>query len=461
MINYEEYLSTIVNTRLIYNTIEEYEDKLDNHSLHNNGVKRCLNTKQKLRTAFRDFQVETLKLTTNQVDLEELLIDYKHAWNFYSENLSRRRNPMSYVHDLLRFYYPPYLSENLVKAKRTIFRKIVEEHINVPILILMLMKILPGYDSKEGNVYNISRKFSQITSLLQDFTSRNNTFSVFPAIIRAKDEGNKSRLKLIYYTTLILDSYKTFTASENLYDQFSFYKSIHVDLDIDGYWNQCSGELNCTIFWHIQHALNDGTYFISYWHKDSNNVLTGINFTMYLSETPDRKLMAYVLHPNAINQRIKCLPYSDRDNTWYESEFPCNEHPMHFNFKRTVSSQFWPNTFNITRVTDPLVIETYDKWFDTCEIKQLFSNLDYTFIPNLYAVTIDNLYIPINKDNTQFYKVPRTAYPGLENIQIGDLVGLMKMGDKEYIVFDELLLYVETTEEQLAKYNIQKVDYIE
>ena len=37
---YEEWLTTIANTRLLFNTVEEMENYLDNHSIHSNGIKR-------------------------------------------------------------------------------------------------------------------------------------------------------------------------------------------------------------------------------------------------------------------------------------------------------------------------------------------------------------------------------------------------------------------------------------
>ncbi|EEX53737.1 hypothetical protein HMPREF6745_0851 [Prevotella sp. oral taxon 472 str. F0295] len=53
---YEEWLTAIANTRLLFNTMAELEDWLDNHSLHNNGVKRSFKSVQRMREPF-----ETLK----------------------------------------------------------------------------------------------------------------------------------------------------------------------------------------------------------------------------------------------------------------------------------------------------------------------------------------------------------------------------------------------------------------
>ena len=76
---YEEWLTAIANTRLLFNTMAELEDWLDNHSLHNNGVKRSFKSVQRMRAAFRDLK-EQVRLDTDEViDLEELLAEYRHA----------------------------------------------------------------------------------------------------------------------------------------------------------------------------------------------------------------------------------------------------------------------------------------------------------------------------------------------------------------------------------------------
>ena len=53
---YEEWLTTIANTRLIYNTMDELEKTLDNYSIHSNGIKRCFKKKKKMRSAYRDLK---------------------------------------------------------------------------------------------------------------------------------------------------------------------------------------------------------------------------------------------------------------------------------------------------------------------------------------------------------------------------------------------------------------------
>ena len=456
---YQEYLCSIINARLFFNTIEEYEDKLDNHSLHNNGVRRCLDTPQKIRSAYRDFKVEAIKLTRGQIDLDNLMEDYKIAWDFYRKYFSRRRNPIDLAKELLRYIYPPYSQENLNDAKKDIFEDIVNQKINVTLLLLMILKALPGYESKEGNVFNISRIYRNVLDFLEDYTKDNQLFNTIPAIKKADEENHKSRLTLIYHTEVILDVYYSYYTSKDCYDQSLLMKQSVVNLDLDGFWNNSNDEGKTTSFWQIERALNDGTYFVTSWHKNSDNVLCGIRFTVLLIETTDHKLMAYVMHPQAIKHRIEGKPYTDEDHAWFESPMPKIDNPDNLMFERVMDSNVWCTSINITRVTNDALIETYDKWFDSYKTFMKYEQYNYHLKPSLYAITQNHLYIQIGK-SSRYYQIPSDVYDGLKNVKLNDLVGIMTMNDKEYIVFDELLLYIEINDEELERYNIKIVDSI-
>lgn len=78
----------------------------------------------------------------------------------------------------------------------------------------------------------------------------------------------------------------------------------------------------------------------------------------------------------------------------------------------------------------------------------------------MYAITKDHIYIPTENDG-EYYQVPKAACEGLDKVQFGDSVGTMRMGNKIYIVFDEILLYIPTTPEELEHYGIERVTRIE
>ena len=103
-------------------------------------------------------------------------------------------------------------------------------------------------------------------------------------------------------------------------------------------------------------------------------------------------------------------------------------------------SSVWKKQINHTRCTDPDVVAQYDRRIKTdCTIENKYRNLEYTFTINLYAVTATHLYIQTDKE--------------------GDVCTLV-MGNKTYLVFDELLLFIRTTREELPRDGIEKVSQI-
>lgn len=459
-VKYEEWLTTIANTRLIHNSMEELEQFLDNRSIHSNGIKRCFVTKQKMRAAYRDLKVEVEDQTDGMINLDRVLFHYKKAWNFFRDNLYRRANPEQVAVEILSYCLPPYKSDGISAKKATIYKEIREQEINVPLLILMLLKVIPGYDSKEGDVTEISHQYEKVMQLLEEFVGNASQFNLLPTITRAREEQKKTRLMLLYYIQQILDTYESYTDSDNLYELANNIKENSVNLDIVGYWNECGGKLLYTDFWQIEDALAYGTYFMTHWHKDSENNLTGIRYSLFIVEGTEGNLIYYLLHPEAIKHRMKGLQYGDTDQVWYQTDM-LDEAPNELPLQRLMFSGVWPSNISLTRCSDDKVISTYEKWLNhDCQIVKPYQHLEYEFHPNLYAITPTHLYIP-SENEGEYYKVPKSSYEGFERIQLSDNVGTMTMNGKTYLAFDEFMLYINTSKNELKKYEIERVNCIE
>ncbi len=454
---YEEWLSVIANTHLVYNTDEELEQFFGVNSIRSNNIKRCFSKPQKLRAAFRDLKEEVGIETDGFIDLEQMMEDYKKTSTFFRQNLHRRKNPQKVAWEFLSRYYPPYDKSAMRGKKAEIYNQIIEQEIDVPLLIMMLLKVLPGYNSTDGEIKDMSRLYEDTLQYIEGFTGDEFSSYLLPLLTKAR-EARKSRLTLYSYLTQILDTYETFANPENLYGLSDYSKTVSVDLDIEGFWNECKGEPITSDFWYIEHALQEGTYFMTHYTKKSDNLLTAIRLTLHVIKESDR-LIFYFLHPKAIMQRIKGNQFGDSDQVWYQSGI-LDSHPSEMQLLRRGYSAQWPFKAVLSRCSDGAV-KKYEEWInDVCKIENPFKHLEYEFYANLYAITKSHLYIPSENDG-EFYKVPRNSMEGFENIKLDDMVGTLTMDGKVYLAFDEFLLYIATTKSELRKYGIERVDHIE
>lgn len=451
---YIEWLTTISNTRLIYNTMEELEKMLDNNSIHSNGILRSLPTLQRQRSAFRDLKEEVSIMTKGIINLERLLIDYQEAWAFYQKHLARRSDPEKIVQELINFAFPPYQEEELAPNKKSIYEMALSKGIDISILILLLLKVLPGCHSKSGDVTDMPLLYGKVLKQLEIVTQGKTIFQTIPAIIQAREEEYKSRITLLYHLKRILDTYESYGEEANIYGEADDFKRSSVTLDINGYWNECGGEANDTQYWSIEAASNAGVYFATHWRKDAGKQLVCIQYTLALFEDINHRLVAYMLHPESILHHMQGLPYGDSDHVWYVADMPETNCPDQLFLERLMSSTSWDAQIHLTRCRKREVIECYKKWEKHCEIVSPFAHLEYSFQTSIYAITQEHLYIA-SRNEGEYYKVPRDAFDGLEQITLNDVVGIMEMNGATYLAFDELMIYIPATKKELERYGIE------
>lgn len=457
---YEEWLTTIVNTRLLHNTAEEIESAMDNHSICSNGVKRSFSSERKMRSAYRDLKMEVVLMTDWHLSLDVVLEQYKEAWDFYKNNLARRKNPEEVALQMLSFFYYPYTKDGLSKKKLETFEQARKKNICIPFVIFMLLKIIPGYDSRNGDVRNMPQLCERAFQLLKTFTNGKTIFDFQSTFTRLYNEGIDNRLMLLYHFTNVLSLYESYAESQKLYETSSNMKQRLVNLHLDGYWNECAGSANSTEFWEIEPTCYTGIFFATHWHKSADNILTCIKYGMFTYEDDDRNLLVYMVHPESIKHRIKGLKYTDHDHTWYKAARPQSNTPDTLFLTRSITPSEWFPKINLTRVKDETVLKLYKTWKDKCEIDKRFADCDYVLDINMYAITQTHIYIPVSNKN-KYYKIPKNAHSGFEQIKFGDIIGTLTLDNKVYLAFDEFMLYIRTDKNELKKYGITIEDHIE
>ena len=454
---YEEWLTTIASTRLLFNTMAELENWLDNHSLHNNGVKRSFKSVQRMRAAFRDLK-EQVRLDTDEAeDLELLLGEYHSAWRFYEKHLSRRANPEELAFQLLQFCYAPAPPTNLNPRISQTFLQVQTERISTPFLIAFLLKAIPGYGSRDGDATDMPQKYETVMQLLERVTSNTPTFTLLPALAKAKQEQNKTRLMLIYHTREVLEIYNGLTHPQGIYDTVDYVKQQTMALDLDGFWNECEGRNEHTHFWQFVEADNNTGHFMYHWEKLADGTMRHTRFLVRFLCGEQGKCVANIMHPLAFWQHIQGHPYSDAVNTYYFVEKSKGKRPLKLNLLREFPCKEWPAKINLTRVTDETLNEQYANWIaHSKEVTALYPSAEYLFHPSLFAVSINYIYI-LSVIDDFLYRIPRDAHDGFERIKMGDNVGVLLMDNKAYLAFDELDIYLLIEPETLEKYGITQV----
>lgn len=458
---YKKWLATIANTRLVFNTTRELEAFYDVNAIHSNGILRCVpNTLQGVRSAFNDIMVEVYHQTEHNVELDDFMVRYEHTWEFYKEYLDRRSAPVKVAHELMAYCYAKKQDEVCahIKKQRAEIYELAhnDSDIDIPLLILMLLKALPGFDSKAGDVTNFNETYFNVLKELRTFVQNGPLLSVLPAIRRAENlpAERKTRIMLAYYTAVILNTYTRYIDPEHIYQTSDYLKRQSVSLELDGYWTPTSnGTFMGSEVWEIQAAINDGTYF-AYKLYRKDNVIYKERYIMFLSETDDERLQMYILHPESPARMIKGEPYLDKDQMWYLCDMP-EDCPDNLTFMRAIRSESWSEKISLTRISDEEA-EIIRKRNKNCRTKNPYADYEYTFIEGIAAITRNAIYIDAEAGSNRLYRVPRKGI--FENVAFNDRVGLLTMKGINYIAFDELWLFIPVASDKYNEYGIECVN---
>ena len=276
---YLEWLNTIANSRLLFNTIGELEDYLDNHNIHTNGIKRCYNTEQKVRAAFADlclYVAETAKMTSN--DFCILLDYYKKTSEFYQKRLSRRKNPDDIIKTILDNYFLNPERRNCSPSMNSIIQETIDNDIDIPILVLLLMRAWAGYESKDGDIVDLWERYKHTIDLLEDYSEEIGCQMPFPPMVSARNEVYKSRLTLAYHVRDIIEKARQFSDPDRIFR--SVHNARNLDMNIEGYWNECGGKAERTDFWLIEKTTNIGLYYAIKFNKMEGGKVERIRYSI-------------------------------------------------------------------------------------------------------------------------------------------------------------------------------------
>lgn len=509
--SYVEYLRAIRRTRLIYNEDITFGKHIDWFSdLAGMSAFR-------LRSTMFGLSYEAKTQTQNEVELEDLLDEYKRISDYYVSSLKR-----SYSFDLHKFdatrdqgkkekvfalldYMYAYEDEKKQQLEKILSGKKMsciiadadtikgnEDDYAIPILLLLLIGILPTYDSTLGDVKDIFNDYKILTDFLKEFAVQSASRQYFydtPYLTRYDTEMNIERqriLEKIKYgdesvtESIVLNRLRFIQLTKGFFDLLSKYanntaigdnyKNLEfVFPDLDGIWSDSEHEN--TDFWKFEQITNG--YFFYHFHLVSSSTpdvepyLTVARYEGYIiSENGENVL--YLVHPNTMYNLVKekrlteskLWSYIDMDSDqtklWKEKK-PTTITKL--SLTHLINSANWFTVSNFYRIKD---VAYYNHLLEKYEVVNEFRKEEYKLDLCLVAMTRDYLYFALDEsdlknlhashltDNNSLLKVPRSISDAYQNVTFNDAIGIVTFEDKTvYVGSSEHLLYQEITTEEL------------
>lgn len=519
--NYREKLQVILHTCLLYNSSEALGNHV-NYVLHgkgNKGFKDKNKSLPQLESIYNKLCVETSRNTDKQVDLDELLDNYKavsecwtssdklHLHRTYSCDLHKPNERHFQRNKILLFALLDYtLDKNdAIKKYTSIFNmnkyvKIAEEFeqysreilLFKPFIILLMTGLLPKYNSKQTTaekvlddlalLFDFLREYTQqaisIKNLhdliLEDLNLRINTINDHLLNENKKiDESPINRLTLIIATKNFFDFLKI---CSNKQEFGKHLKSLdYSSPDIEGIWTIFKGD--STNFWKFE-KLSQCYLLTNYDKKTDSNGKELLEYTSFACSIYQSTLtiskfegVIYMIQNNGNINNEKTISFivGLESVELGNGKNRIDKISLYSSSNKKSNDWFSPRLFYRVQKTD--------KRYKDCE--SMINNLplvkkdpeENISITELAFISRLFIYIPIDENDrmhmhiadiesqSTYLKVPKKLNPALQDVDLKSSFEIIVFEDKVYVVSLEHWLFFEiTTPEQRKELGIELVD---
>ena len=454
------YLRMIERTRLLKNTTEELEQLVGFSVGSGNSLARKGGKSLFIKDAIFRELAHIVKLQTG-LELQEVLDAYIGADRIY-ERMRNVVDPSLFCQHLVWYFYA---DAEVTDDIAGIIDKVETEQL--PILVLLVLKLLPHLSAKGGDVKNIDKDYRSLFDWLLETVNMNIMMHKLPLLTKIEDEIRHSpnimcRIHLINTAYQILNSYGALSTRERISISNRELLENQFDPEVDGIWTE--NELS-TVFWQFESIAN-GYHLYRYQVESAQKTLM---FTKYFIKFFHwgNDIMALVIHPHAIHYLVsgKSMPndlfaYLDCRIESYDK----NNQISAISFSRQSADGQWLDLKQLRRSEKEVFFQNLldDERYEKIDSH---ANDNYDFSISLAAITNDHIYF--YKDETTYYKVPKSLNGLLEEVGFNSNAGVMSFknaSDGEhttYIAFDDYNLYYNISTLQLmAEHQIEVVDNI-
>lgn len=454
------YLRMIERTRLLRNTTEELERLVGFSVGSGNGLVRKGGKSLFMKDAILRELAHIAKQETD-LDLQEVLDAYIGA-DRICERMRNVADPALFCQHLVWYFYSDTEATDDIAP---IIDKVEAEQL--PILVLLVLKLLPRLSAKGGDVRDIRQDYRRLFCWLSETVNRDIMMQKLPLLTQIEDEVRRHpdimrRIHLISTANQILNSFGALSTRERISLSNKELLENQFDPEVGGIWAE--NEFS-TVFWRFEGIANG--YHLYRYQADSSR--KSLVFTKYFMKFfhIGNDTMALVIHPHAIRYLVsgKKMPnnlfaYLD---CHIKADCEGNSDAVITFSPQSADGQWFP----LRKLRRSKKEDFFQSLLDDRQYEKTDSHAsdDYDFTISLAAITSDHIYI--SKDETTYYKIPKSLNGLLEEVGFNSNAGVMSFkntADGElatYIAFDDFNLYYDiSTKELMAEHQIEVVDSI-
>ena len=304
---YDDWLKTIVDSRLLFCTRKELGEHIGYASLASKSFKDLLGDNLfRKKAIFHELCDEVKILTDDFFDLEVEIKCYKRASDLYRERMQLKyfigkneEDRKKHAKALMEYVYGSHrLPVDIPSKVEKVFKMLYDEEfdqikieLGITYILLMVLKVLPPInDGHDVQLEKLHADYMDILSLMEEFLLEKGLDAMIDTNINMFKKKVKqlplfndklNRIFLVFTVDSILDGYYTFSHDEILNETTSELINDLLWPDIDGIWcndkRGKSGE-----FWKIEEVSN--TYFLYHYYIKEGHRLDCYKYEMYLSD---------------------------------------------------------------------------------------------------------------------------------------------------------------------------------
>ncbi|MCR5076764.1 MAG: hypothetical protein K6A82_01850 [Prevotella sp.] len=453
-------LQTIQNARLLFNTDEELMRHVRWTPGHHNQLKRIGGRNEFIVQAVYHELVYDCGERTG-LDLDACLDNYYEAMQKIEEHLptlrKHRKNVSALAEKLLEQMIfdtelPEYTATGYRQMGQWLGSVLYDTQAEMAALLLrMFLGILPlGMGSKGGDVESIEEEYKTVYRFFQQLAARNVLYEQIPAMSRLQQAiGNKktekTRIRLIGLAGEIIQSLVIFATKDNFVLQARADQANSLFTDLNGYWIDDDHHEGDYDFWEIVEMRN--AYQLKHYHgfNAEKKVLEYAAYNLTFRQR-EQWVLASVQHPRSVRKWLAGKKLSEEDITYRTVLFDNPDRPTLIVFSPYAFTGSWFPVKSLRRMSAEQAENTkglFDKgWSDVDSLDKYA----YQFVTSIEAITHDAIYVK-DEERDRYYKVPTQLYEGLEDCTLNDAIGIICLGSQRYLAFDELLFYIDITDD--------------